>query len=181
MNFFQNLQLREKVFVMGAVVAVLLALLFALVVDPMLKHSAQLDRLIRKAQSDLEELRVQRVEYLRHKSVLDSAKQQLTRQQNFAIFSRMAQLARETGIRDKIEHIRPTVSTPSEMYEEESVEVKIEGVTLEQLIQYLYRIEHSPQLLKIKRLSLKPRRNNRQLLTAIFRVSIFTPKDETRS
>jgi general secretion pathway protein M len=76
--------------------------------------------------------------------------------------------------------MKPTVSTPSEVYNEESVEVKMEGVTLEQLVSYLHQIENSPQLLKIKRLEIKPSRlDNRQILTATFRVSAFTLKEGT--
>jgi general secretion pathway protein M len=75
--------------------------------------------------------------------------------------------------------MKPTVSTPSEVYNEESVEVKMEGVTLEQLVRYLYQIETSPQLLKIKKLDIKPRYDNRQILTATFRVSAFTLKEGT--
>ena len=75
--------------------------------------------------------------------------------------------------------MKPTVSTPSEVYNEESVEIKMEGVTLEQLVRYLHQIENSPQLLKIKRLEIKPRFNNRQILTATFRVSAFTLKEGT--
>jgi hypothetical protein len=55
----------------------------------------------------------------------------------------------------------------------------MEGVTLEQLIQYLYQVENSPQFMKIKRLHIKPRLDNRQILSAIFRVSTFTPKEGT--
>jgi hypothetical protein len=54
----------------------------------------------------------------------------------------------------------------------------MEGVTLEQLKTYLYEVEQSPQFLKIKRLNIKPRLNDRQLLSVIFRVSTFTPKDQ---
>ena len=86
---------------------------------------------------------------------------------------------RQTGIRNKILYMKPTVSTPSEVYNEESVEIKMEGVTLEQLVRYLHQIETSPQLLKIKRLEIKPRFDNRQILTATFRVSAFTLKEGT--
>ena len=44
MNFLQNLQLRERLFVLGAVVAVLLAFFFLLVIDPMLAYSTRLER-----------------------------------------------------------------------------------------------------------------------------------------
>ena len=75
--------------------------------------------------------------------------------------------------------MRQALSTPSEMYKEESIEVKMDGVTLEQLVRYLYQIENSPQLLKIKKLDIRPHLNNRQLLTTTFRVSAFTLKEGT--
>jgi hypothetical protein len=179
MNFIQNLGTREKIMVMSAAVVVLLTLLFTLVIDPMLAYSAHLDRQILKGQLDLEELRARQQEYLQQKQVLDRINTQLTQQQNFALFSRLEELARNTNTRDKILHMRPMTSSPSDAYEEESVEIKMEGVTLEQLTAYLYQIEQSPQFLRIKKLYLKPHLNNRQQLTAIFRVSTFTPKERS--
>lgn len=177
MNFWRNMQPRERLFIGGAGAALLIFLLFKLAMDPMLKRSADLDRQIVTAQRQLSELRTMQEEYLRQKSVVDSINSQLKKQQNFAIFSRLEELAGQTGIRNKILHMKPTVSTHSEMYNEESVEVKMEGVTLEQLVRYLHQVESSPQLLKIKRLEVKPRIDNRQILTATFRVSAFTLKE----
>jgi general secretion pathway protein M len=179
MNFFRNLGTREKILITTAGVAVLLALLFMFVIDPMLAHSARLDRQLLTAQRELQELQTLQREYGRQKHVLDRINAQLKRQQNFALFSRLEELAGQTGIRSKIQYMKPTVSTPSEAYEEESVEIKMEGVTLEQFIQYLYQIENSPQFMKIKRLHIKPGLTNRQMLSVIFRVSTFTPKEGT--
>ncbi len=179
MNFLQNLGTRERIFVIAGSVGLLLALLYTLVIDPLMAHSAQLDRRIDKAQRDLQELYTLQREYQGQKRVLDHINARLQRQKGVAIFSRLEELAGDTGIRSKILYMKPTVSTPSEAYEEESVEIKMEGVTLEQLIRYLYQVENSPQFIKIKRLYIKPRFDNRQLLTAIFRVSTFTPKEGT--
>jgi len=179
MNFWRNLQPRERMFVGGAGAALLLFLIFKLTIDPMLKRSADLDRQIVVAQRQLNELRTLQQEYQRQKNVVTNINAQLKRQPNFAIFSRLEELAGQTGIRGKIVHMKPTVSTPSEVYNEESVEVKMEGVTLEQLVRYLQQVENSPQLLKIKRLEMKPRFDNRQILTATFRVSAFTLKEGT--
>src|SRR5262245_20675046 len=118
-------------------------------------------------------------EYQRQKTVVDSINSQLKKQQKLSIFSRLEELASKSGIRHKILYMKPTVTTPSEVYNEESVEVKMEGVTLQQLLRYLHQIENSPQLLKIKRLEIKPRFDNRQILTATFRVSAFTLKEGT--
>jgi general secretion pathway protein M len=179
MNFFQNLGTRERLFVLGATVAIVLALLFTFVVDPLTAQSARLDRQIASAQSQLQELHGLQREYQRQKRVMDSINAQLKRQKNFSIISRLEGLAGQSNLRSKILYMKPTVSVPSEAYEEEAVEIKMEGVTLEQLMQYLYQVENTPQFLKIKRLYIKPRFDDRQILTAIFRVSTFTPKDGT--
>jgi general secretion pathway protein M len=177
MNFFRNLQTRERLFVGGAGAALILFLLFKLMIGPMLDRSAALDRQIVGARSQLTELRTMQQDYQRQKSVVDNINNQLKKQPNFAIFSRLEELAGQTGIRNKILHMKPIVSTPSEVYNEESVEVRMEGITLEQLVRYLHQVENSPQLLKIKRLEMKPRFDNRQILLATFRVSAFTLKE----
>lgn len=179
MDFWRHLQPRERLFVGGAGVALALFLLFKLTIDPMLKRSAHLDRQIISAQRQLHELRMLQQDYQRQKNVVTSINAQLRRQPNFAIFSRLEEIAGQTGIRGKIVHMKPIVSTPNEVYNEESIEVKMEGVTLEQLVRYLQQVENSPQLLKIKRLEVKPRFDNRQILTATFRVSAFTLKEGT--
>ena len=176
MNFLQNLGARERLFVICGVVALLLTIIYALVIDPLTTQSVQLDRRILKTQRDVQELYTLQRQYQAHKQILDDINAKLQRQKNFAIFSHLEKLAGDTGIRGKIVYMKPTVSTPSDAYEEESVEIKMEGVTLQQLIRYLYQVENSPQFLKIKRLHIKPRFDNRQLLTATFRVSTFTPK-----
>lgn len=180
MNFWQTLQSRERLYIGGAGAAIVLFLIFKLAIDPLFKHSSELDRQIVTARRQLAELRIMQQEYQRQKSVVDSINSQLKRQQNFAIESRLEELARQTGIQpNKILSMRQALSAPSEMYKEESIEVKMDGVTLEQLVRYLYQIENSPQLLKVKKLDIRPHLNNRQLLTTTFRVSAFTLKEGT--
>ncbi|MGQ4807987.1 hypothetical protein NKDENANG_01353 [Candidatus Entotheonellaceae bacterium PAL068K] len=179
MNVLQDLGTREKIFVTAAVVAIVLALLFTLVLAPFMAHSARLDRQIVAAGRQRQELHTLQRDYRHQKAILDSIKARLDQQKNFAVFSRLEEIAGQAGMRGKILYMKPTVSTPSEAYEEEAVEIKMEGVTLEQLVNYLQQVENSPQFITIKRLYIKPRFDNRQLLTAIFRVSTFKPKKPT--
>ncbi|GIX49507.1 MAG: hypothetical protein KatS3mg131_3718 [Candidatus Tectimicrobiota bacterium] len=180
MTLWQNLQLREKLFVLGAAVAVLLALLFLLVIDPLLARAALLDRQIQAAERQLRELQDLRRQYLHQKQLLDQINARLRQQQNFSLFSKLEELARESGLREKLLYMKPVVSAPSEAYNEEAVEIKMEGVTLAQLVRYLQQVETAPQFLKIKRLHIKPRLDDRQQLSAVFRVSTFTLKEEKR-
>ena len=176
MSFFQNLQFREKILVICAGVAVVLFLLFMLVIDPVLERSARLDRQIRKAEQDLKNLKTYRREYNRQKSILDKLNAQLGQQQNIKILPRLDKLARDTDIIKKVTGMTPSENSSNEAYTEQSVAIEISDATLEQLAKYLYAIEQSQQVLKIKRLTIKPRVTDRQLLTASFRVSTFIPK-----
>ena len=175
MNYFHMLQRREQILVVCAALLVLVAALFTFVIDPILARGANLDRRLAAASRQLAELQALRGDYQRQKQIIDRLDAQLRRQpRNFAIFSHLEQVAGQADIQDKIQSMNTVASPPNAVYTEESVEVRIEGVTLSQLIDYLYRVERSPQVLKIKRLQVKPTRENRQLLAVRFRVSVFS-------
>ena len=174
MNYFHMLQRREQILVVSAGILVLGAALFTFIMDPILARAANLDRRLAIASRQLAKLQTLRGDYQRQKQTLDRIDAQLRRQpKNFAIFSLLEQVAGQAGIEDKIQSMNTVASPPNTVYKEESVEVRMEGVTLGQLTEYLHRVERSPQVLKIKRLQVKPTRENRQLLSIRFRVSAF--------
>ena len=178
MNYFYMLQRREQILVVSAGVLVLLAALFTLVVDPLLARAANLDRRLAAAGRQFSELQALRVDYRRQKRLIDRIDAQLRRQpRTFVIFSHLEQVAGQTGIQDKIQSMNTVAGPPNTIYKEDSVEVKMEGVTLAQLTEYLRRLERSPQVLQIKRLHIKPTRESRQLLLVRFRLSVFSLMD----
>ena len=175
MNYFLMLQRREQVLVIGAGVLVLLLALFTFVIDPILARAANLERRLATADRQFAELQTLRGDYERQKRVIDRIDNRLRRQRrNFAIFSHLEQVAGRAGVQDKIQSMNTIASPPSTEYKEESVEVRMEGVTLQQLVEYLHRVENSPQLLRIKRLQIAPGRENRQLLSVRLRISVFS-------
>lgn len=181
MNYFLMLQRREQLLVIGAGVLVLLLALFTFVIDPIRERAANLDRRLVTAGRQLAELRALRDDYRRQKRVIDRMDARLRRQRrNFAIFSYLEQVAGRAGVQDKIQSMNTLASPPNTEYKEESVEVRMEGVTLQQLVEYLHRVEKSPQILRIKRLQVGPTRENRQLLSVRLRISVFSLAESAR-
>ena len=175
MNYFLMLQRREQVLVISVGVLVLLLATFTFVIDPILARAANLDRRLATAGRQLAELQTLRSDYQRQKRVIDRIDTRLRRQQrNFAIFSYLEQVAGRTGVQDKIQSMNTVASPPNTEYKEDSVEVRMEGVALQQLVEYLHRVENSPQILRIKRLQIGPARENRQLLSVRLRISVFS-------
>ena len=178
MNYFHMLQRREQMLVVGAGVLVLVAALFTFVIDPILARGANLDRRLAAASRQLAALQTLRGDYRQQQQIIDRIDAQLRRQsKSFAIFSHLEQVAGRAGIQDKIQSMNTVASPPNTVYKEDSVEVRMEGVSLAQLVDYLHRMERSPQVLKIKRLQVKPTRDNRQLLSVRLRVSVFSLKE----
>ena len=174
MTYFLMLQRREQALVVGAAALVLLLALFTFVIDPIRERAANLDRRLASAGRQLAELRTLRDDYRRQQRVIDRVDRRLRRQRrNFAIFSYLEQVAARTGVQDKIQSVNTLASPPNTEYREESVEVRMEGVTLGQLVDYLHRVENSPRILRIRRLQVGPTRDNRQLLSVRLRISAF--------
>jgi general secretion pathway protein M len=73
----------------------------------------------------------------------------------------------------------PALTTPGELFRESSVEMRLEGITLQQLTRYLFDIEQAPQLLRVRRMHIKPRPANPDLLDVTFQVSTFYLQERT--
>ena len=174
MTYFLMLQRREQLLVIGAAVLVVLLGLFTFVIDPIRARAANLERRLASAGRQLAELQTLRDDYRRRKRVIDRVDRRLRRQRrDFAIFSYLEQVAGRAGVQDKIQSMNTLASPPSTEYTEESVEVRMEGVTLPQLVDYLHRVENSPRILRVRRLQVGPTRDNRQLLSVRLRISVF--------
>jgi general secretion pathway protein M len=118
--------------------------------------------------------------YLAQKRLLEEVNRNLgQRGQDFAIFSFLEDLANKTGIKDNIKYMNPAVTTPGELFRESSVEMRLEGIALQQLTRYVYDIERAPQLLRVRRMHIKPRPANPDLLDVTFQVSTFYLQERT--
>jgi hypothetical protein len=84
-------------------------------------------------------------------------------------------MASQAQIKDKITSMDPKSSPPNDLYKESVIEVRLKNINLKQLVDYLYRVERSSELLKIKRLRIKTRSDNPGYLDVNFRVSSFQP------
>jgi general secretion pathway protein M len=171
---------REKLVIIvgGATVALVLFYRFGL--SPAFERLRTLDRLVAVKERDLQQLKTLQESYLAQKNLMEEVNQSLAqRGQDFAIFSFLEDLANKTGIKDNIMYMKPALTTPGELFRESSVEMRLEGIALQQLTRYLYDIERAPQLLRVRRMHIKPRPANPDLLDVTFQVSTFYLQERT--
>jgi general secretion pathway protein M len=171
---------REQLLIIAGGVAVVLLLFYRLVLSPALERLHTLDRLVAVKERELHQMKTLQETYIGQKRLMEDVSRSLAqRGPDFAIFSFLEDLANKTGIKDNIKSMTPALTTPGELFRESSVEMRLEGIALQQLTRYLYDIEQAPQLLRVRRMHIKPRPANPDLLDVTFQVSTFYLQERT--
>jgi len=171
---------REQIMIIAGVVAVALLLFYRLGLSPALERLRTLDRLVAMKERELHQMKTLQETYIGQKRLMEDVSRSLAqRGPDFAIFSFLEDLANKTGIKDNIKSMTPALTTPGELFRESSVEMRLEGIALQQLTRYLYDIEQAPQLLRVRRMHIKPRPANPDLLDVTFQVSTFYLQERT--
>ena len=147
---------REKyaVWLAGALIAVVI--LMQVIIFPLVNTRQQLNRQIEVQAQTLKEMLVLKANYESTKKVADSEKDRIAgRSSGFTLFSFLDTLAGQVGLKDRIAYMKPSKTTvENSPYALSVVETKLQNITMKQLTSYLYRIETSNNLVRVKGLSI---------------------------
>lgn len=169
-----RLNRREKLGVIGAGVVVAGALVYVAAVAPVLGRLSELDARIARRQVELGQLAALRAQYAQLKAQVDQVEARIAEARGtFSILSFLEGQAVRLGIRDRIASMRPQTTPLFDRYRETAVEVRLERVSLNQLVNYLYQLEATPQRLVIKRLNIRTRFDNPAQLDVTFQVATY--------
>lgn len=158
----------------GAVIAAGL-LIYMFAVDPLVQKMAMLDRLIPQKQRELEQLARLQEEYGRLRRQVDRAVPSLT--DDFSLSTFVEKTVLEKVGKPHLAGIKPQPEQSFENYQEVAVEVRLEQVTLGQVTAFLTGLEEAPQRLRTKRLEIKSRFNEPDLLDAALTVAVYQMKE----
>lgn len=148
----------------AATVVVILAVSQWLI-RPIFRQRAKLVTNIQRSENRLQEL--VRLEQLYRKMQVENArvdKNLRDRKQDFTLFAFLEGLAGRDGIKQQIEFMRPSVKSLGDMHQEEQVEMRLKGVSLDRLIPYLYHIEAAPEQVRVRRISIRPQQRDKSQL-----------------
>jgi general secretion pathway protein M len=126
-------------------------------------------------QDNLQQMVALRQEYLLLQQNSDTLAQRLTnRPKNFTLFSFLEKAAGDAGVMDNIKSMKPSASTGKGPFKESLVEMKLERITLGQMVGYLRLIESPETLVSVKRISIQANKKETQFLDVILQVLTFT-------
>ena len=98
---------------------------------------------------------------------------QITRNSELSLQSELSAIAERLNIKQGVDSIISKARPKNDFYQEESVEIRLQKVTLEELTRLLYEIEQSPKVLRVRKLHVEGRFDDVNLLNVVMEVSTF--------
>jgi general secretion pathway protein M len=147
---------REQKMVGFAGVAVGIFVLLQFAVFPLFEHRSRLQKRLQSQEKAVVEMRLLREQYLRmHQQSGDMASQLAQRQKGFSLFAFLEQQADESEVKDRIASMKPSETQEGALGGQSRVEMKLQAVSLEQLLRFLDATESPENLVGVGRIAIQ--------------------------
>ncbi len=162
---------REKYLVSLAGGVLFLLIVFHFLINPFFEKKDYMRKEVNRKQAALDEIALLSIKYKELKKGDQGLHKILEkRKSEFTLFSFLEQEAAKSDVKDHIKYMKPSVSQGTGEYKESMVEMKLERITLKQLVGYLYRIESQENAIGIKRISIKENKKESGYMDAVLNV-----------
>jgi len=170
-----RLNQREKVAIGIGIGFVGIFMIVKFLIFPFVDNRERLERSLATHTRNYEEIQQLRASYLAMQDRAAQSKIRFERRRRgFTLFSFLEELAAQVGIKDRITSMKPTSNKLKDSpYTQSLVDMKLNGISMEQMTQFLYRIETSQNMIHIRRLSLSKKEDKKDLLNVILQVETF--------
>jgi general secretion pathway protein M len=170
-----NLNQREKIAISGAGAFLMIFIIMQWLIVPVFEKRDELKTRLDSKKNILMDMKILRSDYLDMQQKAESSRQRLSnRQPGFTLFSFLDQLAGDTGLKDHIEYMKPSTAVKEDSGLKISrVELKLQEITVKDLTAYLFKVETSPNMLIVKRLSITRTGKDSGLVSAVLQVETF--------
>jgi len=158
LNALQRLSPRERAMVGVAAAALVVIGLYAFIWEPLTSGRERMESRISGKQRELEEALALRDQYHDLDVQLQLGKRILMQEKNFPLLQHLEKTVQSVVPRERIASMNPESKTIAEVYREERVELRLNDITLAQLVELLHRIEKGTHPLRVTRLHIKKTR-----------------------
>lgn len=171
----KKLTKRERYSILAASGVILLFVVLQFVVLPVFDKRERLGRSLRVKEKHLEEMIALKSEHnaiVQRSDLSDSYFD--NREKGFTLFSFLDRLSGRAGIKDHITYMKPSTTVQkNSSYKISRVEMKLQGLTLQQLTAYLHMVETSENRVTVKRLSISKTGKQEGFVNAVLQVETF--------
>lgn len=161
---------RYSIYVLSGVI--LLFILFQFFIFPSFDKRKRLERSLQVKAESLDEMIALKSEYdaLEKRTRLSKVRF-ADREKGFTLFSFLDTLTGQAGIKERVTYMKPSTTVQKDSdYKVSQVEMKLQGLTLQQLTTYLHMVETSKNMVYVKRLSITRTGKQEGFIDAVLQV-----------
>lgn len=179
-NWLQRLSRREQILLTAGLIFVTGFVLHQLVVDPFLTQKRRLERSLQIKASNVLEMKLLKQQYQQvsanKREIMDNLQ---ARSPGFSLFTFVEQQIDAARMKERVSSIKPTVSDYQEGIRQSIIDLKIEGIVLAQLVDFLASIESFDRVVFVERIVVQNNSAGDGLLDVT--VSVLTFENEPAS
>ena len=165
---------RERIIVSAGGSVVAAVLVFLVIIDPLTTSIDKLDRQARRKAKDSQELALVAQEYLVKQARIGKLEQRMPiPPAQFSLLAFMEEATTTAQIRDRIVGMQPQAPIVVQGYQETSVDLRLDGVSLPQILALLVAIEQAPYDVQVHHLQMKPKYDNPVNLDATLKIVTY--------
>ena len=171
---WQHFSHRGRIIVAAGGAMVVAVLLFLVVIDPLMATIDKLDRQARRKAKDSQDLALVAQEYVVKQARITKLEQRMPiPPAQFSLLAFLEEATTTAQIRDRIVGMQPQAPIVIQGYQETAVDLRLDGVSLPQLLALLVAIEQAPYDVQVHHLQMKPKYDNPVNLDATLKIVTY--------
>jgi hypothetical protein len=172
----EKLSSRERLVLFGGVGFVFCFAVLQLVIIPVFDARSNLEKSIARKKQELIEIRMLQQEYYNLKSEAGTIQARINqRGAGFTLFTFLDQQANEANVKKQIMYMKPSTVTGDEL-NEAMVEMKLQQITLADLVGFLRLVESEKNIVFIRRFSIQESGDKQGHFDLILQIVTFEKK-----
>ncbi len=171
---WKGLAKREKIMIGGLIVFMLIFFIVFFIFSPLLDSRQRLQKSLTKKQVELQEIRVLEKEYQALQLQSGDIQERLTkRPASFTLFSFIEKQATTAKIKEQIKYIKPSTVESDGPLQESRVDMKLQQITLKNLVTFLKGVESHTQVVSVSRISIQEHGKEQGYVNAVIQIATF--------
>ncbi len=172
-----KLENREKRVVLVGILFLVCFALFQFAVSPLIQARQQTQKALIQKNKDIIKIHQLQEEYRKFQvQAVDIQNRLLKRSPSFTLFAFIEERAAKAKVKQQINSMTPSTSAGEGPLQESRVDLKLERISLQQLVDFLQQIESTDNVVIIKRISIQENSKVEGALDAVMQIITFTQK-----
>lgn len=172
-----KLEKREKQAVTAGLIFLVCFAVFHFLVSPLIQARQQTQKALLHKKEDIQKISQLQEEYYKLQNQAVNIEGRLQkRSPSFSLFSFIEEKATKAKVKQQINSMTPSTSEGDGALQESRVDLKLERISLQQLVDFLKEIESAMDVVVIKRISIQENSKEDGALDVVMQVITFTKK-----